>query len=232
LYSVGRRDSKTFVRRQLGFAGIHLIDRFRKPNFLKNFQSKIQLAKCLKYIKCFKALETCLRKTYSGSANFLSKMPTQRHAPRQLSYPHFWKILERTEIQNCSELLLMVNLVVPCISFYASLRKKSFFCRLYLVTTHRSFRILLLSALFAAGVQDEINRKRSTVIYTLNPDWRCLPLDFGSPCWQSEEGECYLPPQSCLAIYASVGFRFSNPKKEKIFLCSVPDFGDKISLTR
>ena len=107
-----------------------------------------------------------------------------------LSYPYFWKILQRTNIQDSAALVLLLNVLSPTIASLAQFRKKKYFRRLLYMSMQRSLRMLLLSAIYAAACHNEIIRRRSTNIYPLDPDWRSKPpLRFFSPCWQCQEAD-------------------------------------------
>ena len=125
-----------------------------------------------------------------AGSQFSFAMPTVRDHPRMMSYPHFWKSLERTKLRNNAALVLLMNVLTPSLATLHALRKEKYFARLLMLTMHRSMQLLLMSALLSIAVEREINRKRSTNILPADPAWRSKPaLNFYHPCWASEEGE-------------------------------------------
>ena len=126
----------------------------------------------------------------SSQITRISEMPTVRDAPRIMTYPYFWKSYERLCTHNSAALVLLLNVFSPSLSSLQRFCHKKYFRKLVYICMQRSLKMLMLSLLFAAACDNEIMRKRSTIIYPLDPDWRSKPpLLFTSPAWDTEEGE-------------------------------------------
>ena len=80
-------------------------------------------------IKRFKGWKICILQTYSRVCN-QTKMSTQCTSPRELSYPHFWKTLERSHLLDSLCILLLSNMLILAPPSRKFLGRKRFFRRL------------------------------------------------------------------------------------------------------